>query len=492
MDTPDEYALDASALYESASDESALDETALYESAQDAHLTSIGRLYLGLSRCFERLGIEATDQQLEGWAILIHESMSNSSRNYHNVYHIFDILKGWDDPIGILAAYFHDTIYFAVDGSLSARQTSILHDIFEEEEIDKDDELLSICSIIFDIHEIKEMRDNNEFLSCLTAVRELKDVIDKPTLAKIACCIEGTIPFRPTSKDGKTAMDSLYDNLELANNTFDLKMDENDMVEAIQRSVLLANRDIGNFGEADRKAFLDVSWSLLPEMNKELRKVGCYNVSDYQSAVFKMRGFFYFLQPKLIFSSFRGFPSADTIEQLEEQASINLKVGQQYMDAKLLAISMMLAFAMVTGGDAPMPLFTGDLPIYGVKCQQLQDFLPEPDLEEIAVKQTLRGSITMSQVFDILSGGRGDESLFDIKKSPLAAYLVGFLGAEGIKNTLKDNQVYPMTLESARTFLKALPAKVVLRIASSIKKIATSRDKAFHVLVEEFKKEAEM
>eukprot|EP00548_Thalassiothrix_antarctica_P015569 CAMPEP_0194171362 /NCGR_PEP_ID=MMETSP0154-20130528/5953_1 /TAXON_ID=1049557 /ORGANISM="Thalassiothrix antarctica, Strain L6-D1" /LENGTH=489 /DNA_ID=CAMNT_0038883635 /DNA_START=6 /DNA_END=1475 /DNA_ORIENTATION=- len=466
------------------SDDATPDEISL----DDRRPSCIGRLYLGLSHCFEQLGIEATDQQLEGWAILIHESMSVSSRNYHNVEHIFDITKGWDDPIGVLAAYFHDTIYFAVDGSLSVRQTTILHDIFEEEEdIDESDELLSMCSTIFGIYDKREMRNNNEFLSCVTAFRELENVLDKPTLAKIGCCIEGTIPFRPISEDGKTPEDLLYDNIKLASKIFDLKMDEDEIVETIQKSVLLANRDVGNFGEDDRKGFLDVSWSLLPEINKELREVRCYNISDYQTAIFKMRGFFYFLQPKLIFSSFRGIPSADAIEQLEKQAGINLKVGQKYMDAKLLATSMMLAFAMVTGGDAPMSLFTGDMPTSGVKCQQLQDFLPEPDLEDANVRKSIRKSVTTSQVFDILAAGRGDESLFDIKKSPIAAYLVGCLGDEGVKKILKDNQVNPMTSESARAFLHALPTKVVLKIASGIQNVAISREKALRLLIEEFK-----
>ncbi|KAI2499122.1 hypothetical protein MHU86_15392 [Fragilaria crotonensis] len=93
--------------------------------------TYIGRLILGMRDCLDRLGAEPTNQQLETFAIFIHESMSTSSRNYHSVKHVFDLTDGWDDPIGILSAYFHDCIYYFVDGGLSSCQKEILQDALE-------------------------------------------------------------------------------------------------------------------------------------------------------------------------------------------------------------------------------------------------------------------------------------------------------------------------------------------------------------------------
>mmetsp|Transcript_8876 Transcript_8876/g.14776 ORF Transcript_8876/g.14776 Transcript_8876/m.14776 type:complete len:480 (-) Transcript_8876:39-1478(-) len=452
--------------------------------------TYIGRLILGIRDCLAKLGAEATNIQLEEWAIFIHESMSSSSRNYHSVKHVFDLADGWDDPIGVLSAYFHDCIYYDVDGGLSACQAVILKNVMETRDGDKillnqdpEDELLELCMIIFGFRPDQVVTTGlNEFLSALIAVRELQEVMSKPILSKIVCCIEATIAFR-TKIDGETALDRLYDRMVKANVTCKLGLSEEELVEAVQRAALLSNRDLGNFGSQDRAYFLDNTWSLLPELNKSLRDNYCYTVAEFQLAVVKMNGFFtFFLKEDMIFSSFRGVPSQEVIQVLEVQARRNLEIARTYVGAKVLSVSLLAAFAELTGGDAPMSLFMGDLPSRLHVSRRLEDYLPIT-LEGCGHNQC------DPEVYNILAHGRTSETSFDIRQSPLAAYLYGCMGSEGVAAALSGIKLHPMTKETAKELLKKLPRDAVLRVAQNMAKVALSRQDLILKLVMELGEE---
>ena len=91
--------------------------------------TYISRLIIGMKSSLHTLNAQATNDQLEAWAIFIHESMSNSSRNYHSVQHVFDLAQDQEDPILVLSAFFHDCIYYHVDGGFSEYQASTLKNV---------------------------------------------------------------------------------------------------------------------------------------------------------------------------------------------------------------------------------------------------------------------------------------------------------------------------------------------------------------------------
>jgi hypothetical protein len=436
--------------------------------------TYIGRLILGLHDCLHQLGANPTNQQLEHWAIFIHESMSTSTRNYHSVKHVFDVADGWDDPIGVLSAYFHDCIYYLVDGGFSSCQTSILKNVMEtkDEQLlfksDPDDELLIMCLMIFGLEDGQDMAKTkglNEFLSALIACRELKSMLPKKVLAMIACCIEATIAFRPVI-DGKTPSDRLHNRMVITNNKCRLGLSEEELVEAVQRAIILSNRDLGNFGSEDRFYFLDSTWSLLPELNNSLRHQHCYSVTEFQEAIVNMNGFLSFLQVHMIFGSFRGVPSQEDIELLETHATRNLEIGRIYLGAKVLAISMLAAFAELTGGDAPMSLFLGDLPSRHHVSRRLSDCLPEQAPEQAECDM---------EIYNILQKGRKSETSFDIRQSPLAAYLYGCMGNTGIKSAVKDLKLYPMTADTAHALLRTLPQDAVVRIGQNMADVALSR-----------------
>jgi hypothetical protein len=464
-------------------------------------LTYIARLIIRIQECLRELGVnvdadDSVNLQIESMSILIHESMSISSRNYHSVQHVFDISRNLTDPVAVLAALFHDCIYYHVDGGLTERQRKKLEGAIVTKKGASDhappgkappfytclcssEPLICMVEQIFGYTKgqvLTNMDGLNEYLSAVIAVRELEPFLPMSTLAEIATCIECTIPFRAADKEtGETATDKLYKNLSHVNESDHLGMTDEQVVTAVQRAVILSNEDVENFGTSDRAWFLDNTWSLLTETNEALRRQFLYSVMEFQFAVFKMNGFFNFLKPSVVFQQFRNIPDNEEIEALISEARRNLEIGRKYVGAKLLSTSTLAAFAMLTGGDAPISLFMGDLPSRHRHSVQLEDTLPAPSDEELEQCDM--------DVYNLLSQGRRSETAFDIKESPLAAYLYGSLGDDGLFDLLKKVKVHPMTADVAKQLLTQLPRVPVQRIGSQMAMVAMSRsDRILEVL----------
>lgn len=480
--------------------------------------TYITMLVLGMKDALEQLNAtNVTFQRLEEMAIFIHESMSHASRHYHSVQHVFDISKDLTHPIAILSAYFHDCIYCHVDGGLSPKQAKILEgtysrttttsmdnsnpqyqflatfspvDYSTNDKKEDNDKLLSMVQSIFGYSQGQEVTTRlglNEFLSAVVAVRSLESHLSIEQLAQIACCIESTIPFRQPKVlsancnksddyDGADNDDAiplpplehLYHNLKRTRDYFQLEISETVLVETIQQAALLSNSDVANFSSPDRIHFLDNSWSLLDETNETLRQHYLYSVKEFQYALYQLYSFFGFLKPSLVFHSFRGVPTQMDIDQKTFQCQLNLTIGKTYVGAKLLAVSLLTAFVELTGGDAPMSLFMGDLPSRHHRSQGLADYLPKLATEECLKRCD-------ATVYNILSKGRRTETSFDILQSPLAAYLYGCLGDEKIRCILDTTKLYPMERAECLTLLSKMPRDIVNNIGDNISKVAISR-----------------
>lgn len=443
--------------------------------------TYITRLIVGMKNSLQILNAKARDDQLEDWAFFIHESMSNSSRNYHSVQHVFDLAEDQDDPILVLSAFFHDCIYYHVDGGFSDFQASILKDVIIQQQgsdlylnpdtTRENDFLLAMVLSVFGFkvgQKVDHMSGLNEYLSAVVAVRQLESVLDRTVLVQIACCIEATIPFRPTNEQG-TPLERLYARMQETNMQFNLGMKDDVLVRVVQLAATLQNLDVANFGTTDRAWFLDNTWSLLPETNESLRRQHLYTIQDFQNAVYKLNGFFSFLKPHLIFVSFRGVPSPDELDRMTTQATRNIEVARTYVCAKLLSTSVVAAFAALTGGDAPISLFMGDLPSRKRVSRRLEDALPSPPVERLQQQHV------DLDVYNILLNGRTQEMYFDTRQSPLAAYLYGWMGDAAVKEVMRDLKVCPMETENAIELLSRLPRKMVERIAENTAKVAVSR-----------------
>jgi hypothetical protein len=469
--------------------------------------TYIARLIETIQNALSKLGVdvqkdpERSQKLIEGMAVVIHDTMSVSTRNYHSVQHVFDVSEGVpDDPIAILAALFHDCVYYHVDGGISDMQREklqIYEDAFTQTDTmpeyrviggtgNSQDVLLRLVESIFGYPlntVVTHQNGLNEFLSAVLAVRQLEPVLPLRTLAEIACCIEATIPFRTAVEDHYgnvlTAMDRLYVQMRVASSKFDLDMEDEEIIAAVQRAARMANEDVANFGTEDVLWFLDNTWNLLPETNEALRQRFLYSVVEFQFAVFKMYGFFLFLQPKVIFPSFRGVPSSQVLTERLANAARNLKLGRKYVGAKLLSLSVLAAFAELTGGDAPIALFMGDLPSRHRATQEPRCPLPKP-------AHPAKGDPV---VYQILSEGRRSETSFDIRQSPLASYLYGNLGDDKVAALIQRPHpqwkgLYPMTTETATALLRALPKECVQCLGKSLGTVAVSRAELLEEVVQ--------
>ena len=243
------------------------------------------RLVFALRDNLAKLGVTSESHpdlpcHLESMACMIHESMGGTARNYHSVQHVFDLAEPFkaSDPIAVISAFFHDIVYYHVDGGLSDIQTEILQGVVtfrQDQETGvqvpifqagttqhNNDDLIRMAEMIFGYtadQEVTLKTGLNEFLSAIIALQQLQPLLPLSVLVQIACCIEATIPFRAQ----KNMCENLFERLEQVNQSYDLGLTEAECIRAIQRAAQLANVDVENFGTDDLFWFLDNGTSTL-------------------------------------------------------------------------------------------------------------------------------------------------------------------------------------------------------------------------------------
>lgn len=423
--------------------------------------TTLARLAEMFREALLGLGKTVDPSVLEKWAVVIHSSMSGRGRSYHTVEHVFTVNVG-NDPIGSLAILFHDTVYCEVDGGLPRTLWPVLGDALQ---VDDDhvelgafdpekDVLRALVARIFGFEpgqRVTFQTGLNELASALLAVRSLESHLDLSTLAEVVTCIEATIPFRP-----QEAEDLLAARLAEADEEHGLGLGEEGVERAVRRAVEVANRDVGNFAYEDPAAFLSHTWEILPETNPTLR-MPAYTLGEYRNAMSKMAGFLSTLEASRVFRVFRGTPSGPDLDALHERATTNLRRGCRYLRQKVLAARLLESLAGLTGGDAPVSLFMGDLP-FEAESQRIEDLLGElPTF----------GDDVDDAVFRLLSEGRKKDSGFDLRHSPLAAFLYAHLGDARSDLVLEQPDGWPL--------LEALPRHAVARVTRATAQIATTR-----------------
>ncbi len=396
-----------------------------------AHLTEL------IGRATSALSPTVPEGSVVEWSELVYECMSGQARKYHDVRHVFN-MSATTDPLEVLAAAFHDTIYYQVDGGLPGRARARIGNIVQDSpqgmvldaKLDNRNDALVAAVFGFEPGQsLSPATGLNEFLSALLAVRCLAPVLSAGQLAQVSACIEATIPFRPSDSGGKSARERLFDRLCEASNRFDLDMSIVDVERAVLRAVDLSNRDVANFADNDVAHFLDDTWELLPESNNALRSPKGYTVAEYRSALHKMYRFFKKLDPDLVFTSFRGHPNDTELSAMTRVARRNIDVAYRYVSAKLATASMLLAIAELSGGDAPVALFMGALPWTESASSQLTDLLPAVPVEKA-------GGVA-PEVLELLVKGRSRRSGFDLTHAPLTAFVYSAMGDPGTEQALR-------------------------------------------------------
>lgn len=382
------------------------------------------RLIEALMDASRGMGLSCDCRDMERIAVVIHRTMSYQSRQFHTMEHIFGFLDGADAET-VLAAAFHDLVYYQIDDGLPPDLAGLLsgylrvdgHTTSLSEGRGKEDIAYRLCLGVFGFVEgqaLDPYKGLNEFLSALCMARLVGRHAPREVVVAVAACIEASIPFRRKDPSGSPA-DRLASRLQglVAEGLVDLDAAALDRI--VRRSVDFGNVDVKDFSLADAGLFLNNTWKLLPESNAGLRRRGSFSITEYRLALQKTRDFFLSLDPASVYHSYKDHPDEARMLELAEATRRNLALADTYLRAKLLATALLEAAATVSGGDAPVALFMGDIPSGGTDAETLLDWLPPS-----ATPPWLDAN---NEVYRLLRDGRLEESSFDLRNSPLALYL---------------------------------------------------------------------
>ncbi|MEG4167135.1 MULTISPECIES: hypothetical protein [unclassified Microcoleus] len=431
----------------------------------------------------EQLGGRVDIPKLEQIAELIIQTMRGPWRYFHTSEHIFEV-GGSVDPIEVLAALFHDLVYVQVDQGVSFNISSALCPFVKEvrsqlvirnETELPDDAMYHLVASVFGFIPGKTLSPfggQNEFLSAVIAAKSLEPFLPPSTIAEIAACIEATIPFRPVSPSGLSAIELLHQRLASANRDFNLGWSYAEIVEIVKRSVRLANRDVENFASPNSSNFLDNTWNLMPETNHELTNVNSYTVAGYRRSLQKMEGFLNFLKPELVFQQFMQEPDEETYANLIARTRKNIEVAKLYLGVKLITIAILEALSYRLGRDIPLSTMMGELRTPGFKTSVLEDYLPNRQSAYPLDSQLQR------EVLDLLEIGRNQESRYDIKNSPVSTFIIKSIGFAETENFLKKAQEFFADPSSSEEFLSYCAPDVIETITSGVMKLFDSRKTA--------------
>ncbi|MEG4276482.1 hypothetical protein QUA62_03130 [Microcoleus sp. MON1_C1] len=436
-----------------------------------------------LASSIEQLGGRVDIPKLEQIAELIIQAMRGPWRSFHTSEHIFEV-GGSVDPIEVLAALFHDLVYVQVDQGVSFNISSALCPfvkevrsqlvIRDETEL-PDDAMYHLVASVFGFipgKALSRFAGENEFLSAVIAAKCLEPFLPASTIAEIAACIEATIPFRPLSPSGLSAIELLHQRLVSANRDFNLGWSDAQTVEIVKRAVRLANRDVENFASPNSSNFLDNTWNLMPETNHELTNVNSYTVAGYRKSLQKMEGFLKFLKPELVFQQFMQEPDDETYANLIARTRKNIEVAKLYFGVKLITIAILEALSYRLGRDIPLSTMMGELRTPGFKTSVLEDYLPNRQSAYPLETQLQR------EVLYLLEIGRNQESRYDIKNSPVSTFIIKSIGFAETENLLKKAQEFFADPTSSEEFLSYCAPDVIETISSGVMKLFESRKTA--------------
>ena len=432
-----------------------------------------------LHTALNQLNCTVPPESMEKMGVMVNSAMSVQNRSFHTPDHIFSLADP-ENPYMSLAALYHDIVYYQVDDGFLPEIESIVSPYIRisREKItlidkpNKADIPLALCLGVFGFQpgqELSPFGGMNEFLSALVMACQLHNIVSLRDLLITAACIEATIPFRGRDEQGNCPSDRLKSSLQRVNAELNVGISDEDLDQATRWAVTFANRDVENFSEEDVAKFLDNTWRLLPETNPALRMKGMNSISSYRIALQKMEGFLRSLDPRTIFCTYLDTPSGDAYQQIVERANRNVMVAREYLAIKLLTASILEALALISGGDAPIAYFMGEMQA-GTDGPKVEDYLPIGDVEPTSDMD--------ATVHTLLAEGRASDSSFDLKHSPLSLFIYLHLGMEGTRKGLESAKEIFTGDKPPKELLDAMPAAMIGPIAKACSVMAFTREEA--------------
>lgn len=438
-----------------------------------------------MHEAFNELNVVMPMKELEDSAVLVHRAMTLKTRHFHTLKHVFSFTSE-KDPIQSLAALFHDIVYFQVDeGFIPEIQTIINPYIRMTDGVialaplnSPEDLVYQLTLEVFNFSPgdtLSPYLGLNEFLSALVLGKKLQGRVSDHDLIRMIVCIEATIPFQGKNEKGESHFDILEKRLERINEKYHCCMDQDDIVKALQLAVTFSNKDVESFSEKYAGRFLDNTWKLLPETNVALRSAEIYSIREYRQALFNMENFFTSLNPDHVFNQYHGVPSIQNYHHIVNLAHQNVITAREYMHIKLLSAAILEALAEISGGDAPLSLFSEDIRDEKGKIICYEDYLP-PSYPSIQVEPS-------SVLYKLFNEGRPEDTTFDIKNSPLSLFLYSHLEQTDILRLLRLAKRMFSNEMSPSEFLRSIDQPIVSAIAEACAHmVLTRREKLFEFI----------
>lgn len=439
-------------------------------------VSTIEKIIHMLIEAFERLNADVPLRVIEELSVMIHSSMTTQTRSFHTLEHVFHLAET-PDPIRCLAALFHDLVYYQIDRGFPAPIQKTLAPYFLEgngvrlAQIAPTDRAARLTCDVFGYvagQTLSPFTGLNEFASALCMNLALQDILPESSRLSIAACIEATIPFRERNARGQSCIDALEERLRRVNHAYHLDIAPPQIEQIMATATAFSNHDVDSFAEPDPGIFLDGSWKLLLESNAPLQTIDVYSIREYRQALQKMAGFLCRLNPDLIFHQYHHEPTDEEFERLVGLARRNVTIGCKYLGIKLLAMAVLEALAELTGGDAPLSLFMGDLKREGESVKRLENFLPFDEPVRPAASDS-------KAVLNLLEIGRASESSFDMRNSPTAFFLYTHIDDTQIGGFVASAHEMFAGRMSPEAFLRDIGDAVVAPIARACAEMIITR-----------------
>lgn len=433
-----------------------------------------------LSSSLRGLNYEASYLELEGFALLILDGMSGTTRVYHGYDHVLGLSTGMDE-LGTIAALYHDIVYYQVDGGLCPRIEKILSPYFYEtngmlflKEIEKHDPLFELTLDVFDFKQgqrLLPIEGQNEYLSALVVAKAFEKTLSIEDILQICVCIEATIPFRGE----KRPFENLKDRVNAIVTKNQLSLSREGIDRCLERASLLSCNDVISFAHKKVSDFLEDTWRLLPETNWRLVFTQIYSIKEYRLAIYKMESFLSTLRPVQIFYAYNNVPSPNDCLAYQTRAKDNLARGVFFLQLKLLSLGVLEALAELTGGgDIPLIFFMGEVKNRGnglEKAKENVDYILNDS------KKRSNDSDLDPVILDLLDKGRRNETFYDSKSSPISAYLYNALGDLKTRELVLIAKDYFQKKITHKEFLNAFPFEVIQEISKACGQTAFTRQK---------------
>ena len=118
-------------------------------------VANINRFIQHLLAAFEGLRADVPMPEIETMAVLVHSAMESPRRRYHCSEHALYMCEGMS-PRQVLAAVFHDLVYYQLDDGFPARVTHLLTPLVSKQrddlvllKVSDQDGAMQLCFQIF-------------------------------------------------------------------------------------------------------------------------------------------------------------------------------------------------------------------------------------------------------------------------------------------------------------------------------------------------------